>query len=273
MYNATNAATWLRAPQRFATRLRVLRRASIQLNDLFVNLSSRLGSTRRNSACLIAPQFNATICLLLRDATWLIASLRSSAQLNDLFVSLLSLRRATFRLSARLFASRRNSTICLFLFAPQLAATWLAASRHPATQRNDLFVNLSSLGAAALLDFPQRYALLLNDLFDHFVNVNKMIAKESTICLSIYYRASTRLSATNRGATRLAATRSNSTQRFVYQFILRIFALRLSTRLVSARCDAPLRNATQRNDLFVTSLRTDPHRGAPQRAFAQDHAP
>ena len=135
MYNATNVATWLRAPQRFATRLRVLRRASIQLNDLFVNLSSRLGSTRRNSACLIAPQFNSTICLLLRDATWLIASLRSSAQLNDLFVT-----------------SPRNVPPC-------------STALRRSTQLNDLFVNLSSLRAAALLDFPQRYALLLNDLF------------------------------------------------------------------------------------------------------------
>ena len=192
MYNATNVATWLRAPQRFATRLRVLRRASIQLNDLFitfrvstrrysarlgttqrrapqrnaticllqrnsalrrssplgsafgsapqrndlfVNLLSRLGSTRRNSACLTAPQFNATICLLLRDATWLIASLRSSAQLNDLFVT-----------------SPRNVPPC-------------STALRRSTQLNDLFVNLSSLRAAALLDFPQRYALLLNDLF------------------------------------------------------------------------------------------------------------
>jgi hypothetical protein len=65
MYNAN----WLSAPQRLATRLRVLRRAATQLNDLFVNLLSRLGSTRRNSACLIAPQFNATICLLQRLST------------------------------------------------------------------------------------------------------------------------------------------------------------------------------------------------------------
>ena len=128
MYNATNAATWLRAPQRFATRLRVLRRASIQRKDLFVNLSSRLGSTRRNSACLIAPQCNSTICLSIYYRT---AALRSAP---PCIVSLL------------------GSSPCV---APQ----------HVATLLNDLFVNLSSLRAAALLDFPQRYALLLNDLF------------------------------------------------------------------------------------------------------------
>ena len=61
MYNAT----WLWAPQRFATRLRVLRRASIQRNDLFVNLLSRLDTAlgnepRRNSPCRDAQQLNAT---------------------------------------------------------------------------------------------------------------------------------------------------------------------------------------------------------------------
>lgn len=138
MYNATNAATWLWAPQRLATRLRVLRRASIQLNDLFV-------TTQLRSAPLLA---------------------------------------------TRLGFWQRTSTqrfVCQFILASSRSST-----RLPAAQRN------------------------------------------STICLSIYYRASTRLSATNRGATRRAATRSNATQRFVYQFILRNSAPHNETQQTAA---------------------------------------
>ena len=210
MYNATNDATWLSAPQRFATRLSVLRRAAMQRYDLFItprrnvaySIAALFCSTQR-FVCYSAPrltftqrsepQRNATICLLLCSC---------STQRNDLFV--------TFRVSTRRYSARLGTT------------------QRRAPQLNDLFVNLSSLRAAALLDFPQRYALLLNDLFittqrrhcsplrhalhrafaqDHASQFN------STIFLSIYYRASTRLSATNRGATRLAATRSNATQR------------------------------------------------------------
>jgi len=112
MYNAT----WLSAPQRLATRLRVLRRAATQLNDLFVTL--------------------------LRIAPHRGAPLRCSTQCN--------------------------ATICLFLFAPQLAATWLAASRHPATQRFVCY-NASPRGSAfhwaPRLPAAHLASTQLNDLF------------------------------------------------------------------------------------------------------------
>ncbi len=134
MYNATNAATWLRSPprialrcnstQRFvcynasprgsafhsAPRLPAAHRASIQLNDLFINLSSRSASQRDLSR---------------RGATHLSATQRFVYQFTA----------ASQRGLQHRCALQLNSTICLLLFAPQLAATWLAASRHPATQR------------------------------------------------------------------------------------------------------------------------------------------
>ncbi len=60
------------------------RRSTTQRNDLFVNLLSRLGSTRRNSSCLIAPQFNSTICLSIYyyNAPFCIAPPRSAPRLN-----------------------------------------------------------------------------------------------------------------------------------------------------------------------------------------------
>ena len=132
MYNATNAATWLRSPprialrcnstQRFvcynasprgsafhsAPRLPAAHRASIQLNDLFINLSSRSASqrdlSRRGATHLSATQrfvyqFTAasllgslqrnasqrysTICLLLRDFTLLLSTQRRVALFNS----------------------------------------------------------------------------------------------------------------------------------------------------------------------------------------------
>ena len=120
MYNATNAATWLWAPQRFATRLRVLRRASPQFNSticlsIYPRLEPQLYSTSRNvtlrnsTICLsiyycyasqrsaphcLSTRRASTIYLLLRDATWLIASLRSSTQRYDLFIILIAPRRS-----------------------------------------------------------------------------------------------------------------------------------------------------------------------------------
>jgi hypothetical protein len=151
MYNATNAATWLWAPQRFATRLRVLRRAS--------------------------PQFNSTICLSIYHR---IAAPRDVSLLG-------SLQRK---------ASQRNVTLL-----------------------SDLFVNLSSLQAAALLDFPQRYASLLNDLF-------------------ISFRASTRSDLARRVAAPRIAPQLND--------------LFVTPRLVASPRIAAPRLFTQRNDLFVT---------------------
>lgn len=179
MYNATNAATWLWAPQRFATRLRVLRRASIQRNDLFVNLSP------------LRPAYRLTVALLYATQRFVcyFASQRSALQ----------------HCSSPLYATPLYATqrfVCYFshLRAPPLNATCLGAVRRTSPQLNDLFVT-TPLHAARLLTGHHGSPPLTAPQFN------------STICLSIYYRASTRLSATNRGATRLAATRSNSTQR------------------------------------------------------------
>jgi len=175
MYNATNVATWLRAPQRFATRLRVLRRAATQLNDLFVTL--------------------------LRIAPHRGAPLRCSTQCN--------------------------ATICLFLFAPQLAATWLAASRHPATQRFVCY-NASPRGSALhwapRLPAAHLASTQLNDLF------------------ITSYRPATQLSATLRFFRRRFAT-----QRFVCQFI--IAPRHGSRQRTAAQLGLPRRAATQRNEL------------------------
>ena len=217
------------------------RRPAIQRKDLLCTTqrtpqlgSGHLNDSQRDFAYCDAPQFNARICLLLfasRHGATLRGSVRRSAALRNATLRFVCYNAtplcAAPRHSARLLAALRNATICLLL----RDATWLIASLRSSAQLNDLFVTSPRLE-------PQLYS-----------TSRSVTLCYSTICLSIYYRASTRLSATNRGATRLAATRSNSTQRFVYQFILRIFALRLSTRLVSARCDAPLRNATQRNEL------------------------
>ena len=154
MYNATNAATWLWAPQRFVTRLRVLRRAATQLNDLFISFRA---STRSDLARRVAAPRNATICLLLRDATWLIALLRSSAQLNDLFVT--SRRSKALRFATQPFTLQRNSTICLLhrmaprRSFPQLYTPFGSAPLRNATQR---FV--CQFIAAAQRSAPQLHA-------------------------------------------------------------------------------------------------------------------
>lgn len=72
---------------RYLTRRSAAPLDSAQRNDLFVTTplhAARLFTVQHGSLPLTAPQLNSTICLLLRDATWLIASLRSSTQLNEL---------------------------------------------------------------------------------------------------------------------------------------------------------------------------------------------
>lgn len=205
MYNATNAATWLWAPQRFATRLRVLRRASIQRKDLFVTFrvstrrySARLGTTQRR-----APQRNATICLLQRNS-----ALRRSSPLGSAFGS----------------APQRND---LFV-TPRRNVAYSIAALFCSTQRFVCY--FASLGAAALLDFPQRYALLLNDLFVNLLpRLDTALGNEprrnsacrdaqqlnATICLSIYssHLRAPPLNATCLGAVRRTSPQRNSTQR------------------------------------------------------------
>jgi len=153
MYNAT--CLW--APQRLATRLRVLQRASIQRNDLFVTfrifalrLSTRLVSARcdaplRNATqrfvCYFAPQLaasrhpasrhpashlNATICLLQRLSTRLGFSQGTTAP----------------RRSPRLNSTQRF--VCYFASLQSAAlrnSTRLSAALLSAIQRNELKLN------------------------------------------------------------------------------------------------------------------------------------
>ena len=143
MYNATNAATWLRSPPRIAL---------------------RLNSTQR-FVCYYATNSAPHRPSLHRVDALRTLSLRSTAQLNDLFV--ITLRFAARRSAPRLvsiqlndlfitslFASLLNSTICL-LQRPRNAShgssTWLLAK-----QRNDLFVNLLSRLDTALGNEPRR---------------------------------------------------------------------------------------------------------------------
>ena len=136
MYNATNAATWLWAPQRFATRLRVLRRASIQRNDLFVNLSP------------LRPAYRLTVALLYATQRFVCynASQRSALQhgSSPLYATHLSAtqRFVCYNASPRGSASHR---------APRLPAAHRAS-----IQLNDLFVNLLSRLDTALGNEPRR---------------------------------------------------------------------------------------------------------------------
>jgi hypothetical protein len=152
MYNATNAATWLWAPQRFATRLRVLRRASIQLNDLFVNLLSHRGALQRNASQFnSAPRYAAQrfVCYnasprgsALHWAPRLPAAHRASTQLNDLFVT--PRRNVAYSIAALFNSTQRF--VCQFIIAPrhgsrQRTAAQLGLPRRAATQRNELKLN------------------------------------------------------------------------------------------------------------------------------------
>lgn len=167
MYNATNAATWLTAPQRFATRLRVLRRAStqrfvcynasprgsashraprlpaahrasIQLNDLFVNLSSYLRAPPLNATCLGAlrrtsPQLNDLFITPRRNVAYSIAALFNSTQRFVCYF-------ATSRYFSQPNAAWRFSTQRFVYFFSRLNSQRLGSPRRGTPQRNDLFV-------------------------------------------------------------------------------------------------------------------------------------
>lgn len=195
--------------------------ASAQLNSNGHNL--HIIASRRTSALRCAPHRAATICLLQRSYSPRHASLRISVrriaarrlapQLNDLFVT-----------------TQRTP----LLTAPLCIATTRSTGRRSATRLNSTICLLqgnSTQPNATRLASTRRGSLPLS----------------STICLSIYHRASTRLCATNRGATRVAATRSNSTQRFVCynDDSPHLYAARRYTSLCSAlhRC-ASLLNST-----------------------------
>ena len=165
MYNATNAATWLRSPprialrcnstQRFvcynasprgsafhsAPRLPAAHRASIQLNDLFVTFraSTRSDLARRVAAPRIAPQRNDLFVTSRLHATSLNPTPRGAFQLNDLFVNL---------------SSQRDVLHCF--------ATLRAASQRAFPQRNDLFVIFASSRSASQRDLSRRGATHLS---------------------------------------------------------------------------------------------------------------
>ena len=114
MYNATNVATWLWAPQRLATRLRVLRRASIQLNDLFVSFRA---STPSDLARRVAAPRNAT-------------------QLNDLFVNLLSHRGALQCNASQFNSAPRYAAQRFVCYFSRLDTALLCAARYVAAPRS-----------------------------------------------------------------------------------------------------------------------------------------
>ena len=182
MYNATNAATWLRSPPRIA-----LRRAAIQRNDLFVNLSSHLRAPPLNATWYSATQRNDLFVNLsshLDDAQRIAANcdlaLLISTQLNDLFVT--PRRNVAYSIAALFYSTRlfvcyfaprltftqrsepqRHSTICLSIYCRSAAIRF--ATQPFTAQLNDLFVT-SRLHATSLNPTPrgafQRNELKLN---------------------------------------------------------------------------------------------------------------
>ena len=162
--------------------------------------------------------YNSTICLLLRDATWLIASLRSSTQR---FVCYFASRHGvTLRGSARRSVTQRND---LFVTS-RLHATSLNPTPRGAFQLNDLFVNLLSRLNSQPLGSPRRGT-------PHRTSTQRFV----------YYIAPPRT------ARLLNVTRLNSTQRFVCQFIIttrRSALLRHAPRRVSTRLSSTQRTET-----------------------------
>ena len=206
MYNATNSAPHRPSSYRVDALRTLSLRSTAQLNDLFVNLLSRLVSAQRGVTRLASLPRNSTLRFVCYNASprgsalhWaprLPAAHLASTQLNDLFVT--SLRVATLLRSARRIAPLCNSTICLLL----RDATWLIALLRSSAQLNDLFV--TSRRSAPLLPAGLRSAPPRN----------------ATICLSIYRRCAAQRSATTRNLSlrpRIAAPRLtrqfNATQR------------------------------------------------------------
>ena len=203
MYNATNSAPHRPSSYRVDALRTLSLRSTAQLNDLFVNLLSRLVSAQRGVTRLASLPRNSTLRFVCYNASprgsalhWaprLPAAHLASTQLNDLFVT--SLRVATLLRSARRIAPLCNSTICLLL----RDATWLIASLRSSTQLNDLFV--TSRRSAPLLPAGLRSAPPRN----------------ATICL--LRRIAPRRSFPQLYTPFGSAPLRNATQRFVCQFI------------------------------------------------------
>ena len=150
------------------------------------------------------------------------------------FVMYNSTNAATWLNSPPCIARRRNSTLrfVCFFFAPQLAATCLTASRHPASHLNATICLL--LRDFTLLLSTQRRVALFN----------------AKICLSIYHRISTTRRALQRIATWLLSFQLNST---ICLSIYRRSAPRIgspkhfSARLPATTHTAPPRGSWQSN--------------------------
>ena len=124
----------------------------------------------------------------------------------------------------RLSSSPHNATqrfVCQFIIAPQRYDL-----QRDATQRNDLFVNLSSHRGTPLLSTPQRAAIQRNDLFINLLsrldtalgneprrNSPRRDAQQLNATICLLQRLSTRLGSSLGTTAPRRAPRLNSTQR------------------------------------------------------------
>lgn len=213
-----------------------------------------------SASCRAAPHLNSTICLLRRSysprlAPPLDVAQRTSAQLNDLFVATLhsSPRRSSALCSALCRNTpHRNSTQRFVCYdAPPCSSAIRSAPHGPSLHR------VAALRVAALRSaspcratqgistrrfvcyFAARLCSPRLDATRHFAPLHA-----STICLLL--RSATLRHASLRNSGQRTPTLRNATQRFVY------YVAPLHTAL---HCAASLLYPTQRNDLFVITLR------------------
>ena len=167
MYNATNSAPHRPSSYRVDALRTLSLRSTAQLNDLFVNLLSRLVSAQRGVTRLASLPRNSTLRFVCYNASprgsashrapRLPAAHLASTQLNDLFIT--SLRVATLLPAGLRSAPPRNATICLLRRIaprrsfPQLYTPFGSAPLRNATQR---FV--CQFIAAAQRSAPQLHA-------------------------------------------------------------------------------------------------------------------
>jgi len=168
MYNATNSAPHRPSAYRVDALRTLSLRSTAQLNDLFVNLLSRLVSAQRGVTRLASLPRNSTLRFVCYNASprgsalhWaprLPAAHLASTQLNDLFVNLLPYVAPPRSAFQRGFA-QLNATICLLRRIaprrsfPQLYTPFGSAPLRNATQR---FV--CQFIAAAQRSAPQLHA-------------------------------------------------------------------------------------------------------------------
>jgi len=177
MYNATNAATWLRSPPRIALRLNSTQRfvCYYATNSAPHRPSLHRVDALRTLSLRSTAQLNDLFVITLRFAARRSAPRLVSIQLNDLFVNLLSLRSDTL-CNAALHGSTQRfvcySASCRFaphfgstpLYATQRFVCQFITARRPALQR-----------VSSRLCSIQRNDLFITSLFASLLN--------STICL------------------------------------------------------------------------------------------